>query len=867
MRFPLGRKRDKDLDEEIRSHLDMSARDQAERGASPEDAQLNARRELGNQLLIKEVTRETWGWGPLERLAQDFKYALRQMRRNPGFTALAVLTLTLGLGATTAIFTVVQSVLLRPLAFRDPERLVRVYESLLPQYATGSVSYPNLQDLRAQARSFSLIQAYNPVGNASLQTTGEAERVAVAQVEARMFELLGASAMLGRTFQPGEDRPEAAQEAILGESLWRRRFGADPSVLGRPITLNEQPYTVIGVMPESFRFPPGSATLAELWTTLRPIPRLASQRRIHYLAVLGRLAPGVELASARRELEGIAGQLAKRYSEQEGRNMVALPLNEVVVGNVRPALLMLMGAVALVLLIACVNVSNLLLARSLARRKEVLTRIALGASRLRILRQFLVESLMLAIPGAGLGLLLSMWGVAELRSMQGLRMPRSAEWHADGVVFGFLAAASILTSAMFGLAPALSALRAQRLQSEPGRGVVGRRQPLKAALVAIEVALALILLAGAGLLMKSFLLQRSIDSGIRAENVLTLQVSVPNASYPNDTVAQRFYAPVLERVGALPGVREAGWISALPLQTWGINGDFTIQGRPPLRGKDAPMAEERIVSPGYFQALGIPVLRGRAFDSSDTHDAPLVLMMNQALADRYFEKGDDPIGHQLLAFRPEAATIVGIVANTRQTGLREPSQPEIYLPLAQYGNQFGQMSLVVSTQLPPENLTSAVRGAIVSVDRGIPVSNVKTMERVIADSLADRSLYAVLLGIFAGVALILASAGIYGVLSFLVSQRTQEIGVRMALGATTGTILKSVVADSLRPVLVGIALGFAGALAATRALKTLLYGVAANDMFTFVAVGLAMLVVALAASWLPARRAALVDPASALRNE
>jgi predicted permease len=410
-------------------------------------------------------------------------------------------------------------------------------------------------------------------------------------------------------------------------------------------------------------------------------------------------------------------------------------------------------------------------------------------------------------------------------------------------------------------------LRAQRLQAEPGRGVVGHRQPLKAALVAIEVALALILLAGAGLLMKSFLLQRSIDSGVRAENVLTLQVTPPVKIYSNDTVAQRFYDPVRERVLALPGVHEAGWISALPLQTWGVNGDFTIQGRPPLRGRDAPMAEIRVVSPGYFQALGIPVLRGRPFDSSDAHEAPLVLMVNQALADRYFEKGDDPLGYQLLAFRPEPAIIIGVVANTRQTGLREAPQPEIYLPVSQFGNPFGLMSLVVSTQLPPERLVSAVRAAVAAVDRGVPVSNVKTMEGVIADSLADRGLYAVLLGIFAGVALILAFAGIYGVLSFLVSQRTQEIGVRMALGATTGNVLKSIVGDSLKPVLIGIALGSAGALAATRTLKTLLYGIAANDAFTFVVVAVAMLAVAFAASWLPARRAALIDPASALRNE
>ncbi len=867
MRFPFRRKRDRELNEEICAHLNMAARDRAARGESFEDAYRSARRELGNELLIKEITREAWGWGALERLAQDFKYALRQMRRNPGFTALAVLTLAFGLGATTAIFTVVQSVLLRPLAYEDPGKLVRVYETLLPQFNLGSVSYPNLQDIRAQARTFSLIQAYNAVGSTSLQIGGEAERVTVAQVEARMFELLGAGAMLGRTFQPGEDRPEAPQVVILGESLWRSRFGADRSVLGRVISLNNQVFTVIGVMPGSFRFPPGAATAAELWTTFRPIPQLASQRRTHYLSVLGRLAPGAELGSARKELGGIAGKLAELYSVQEGRNIVAVPLNEVVVGNVRPALFMLMGATALVLVIACVNVSNLLLARSLARRKEVLIRIALGASRVRILRQFMVESLLLGILGGGLGLLLSMWGVGALRSIQGLRMPRLTEWHIDGVVFGFLAAISILTPLVFGLAPALNALRTHGLQAEPGRRVVSHRQPLKAALVTMEVALALMLLAGAGLLMKSFMIQRSVDSGIRAQNVLTLQASVPSNRYSNDVVAARFYQPVRERVLALPGVREAGWISALPLQTWGVNGDFAIQGRPQLRGKNAPLAEERVVSPGYFQALGIPVLRGRAFDSSDTHDSPLVVLVNQALADRYFEKDDDPLIHQLLAFRPEPAAIVGIVGNTRQTGLRELPQPEIYLPVSQYGNPFGLMSLVVSAELPPQSLVPAVRAALASVDRGVPVSNIKTMESVISESLADRSLYTVLLGIFAGVALVLASAGIYGVLSFLVSQRTREIGLRMALGATAGCVLKSVVTDSLKPVLIGILLGSMGALAATRTLKTLLYGVAANDAFTFVVVVIAMLAVTLAASWLPARRAALIDPASALRDE
>jgi putative ABC transport system permease protein len=866
MRFPFGRKRDKDLDEEIRSHLNMAARDREDRGESPERAELNARRELGNQGLIKEVTREMWGWGALERLAQDFRYALRQMRRNPGFTAIAVLTLMLGLGATTAIFTVVQSILLRPLAYAEPERLVRVYETLVPQSDRGAVSYPNLQDLRAQARSFSLLQAYTSGGGLSMQHGGEAERVAGAQVEARMFELLGVGALLGRTFLPGEDRPEASPVVILSEPLWRDHFSADPSVLGRTINLNNQPYTVVGVMPESLRFPPGSTTAAEVWTPFRPLP-ISPQRRTHYLSVLGRLAPGAELGSARKELEGIGARLAKEYLVQDGRSITAIPLNEVVVGNVRPALMMLMGAVGLVLLIACVNVSNLLLARSLARRKEILTRIALGASSLRILRQFLVESLMLAMLGGGLGLLLAMWGVGELRSIQGLRLPRTTEWHADGMVFGFLAAVSVLASVLFGMAPALHALRARRLQSEPGRGVVGNRQPLKSALVAIEVALALILLAGAGLLMKSFLLQRSIDSGIRAHNVLTLQVSVPSTSYPNDAVSARFFEPVRERVLALPGVQEAGWISFLPLQTWGVNGGFSIPGHPALRGKDEPMAEERIVSDGYFRALGIPVLRGRVFAPSDTHGAPLVLMVNQALADRYFEKGEDPVGHTLLAFRPEPATIVGVAGNTRQTGLREAPLPEIYLPVSQYGNQFGTMSLVVSAQLPPAGLVSAVRETIASVDRGVPISNVKTMEEVISDSLADRGLYALLLGIFAGVALILASAGIYGVLSFLVTQRTPEIGVRMALGATTGNIVKSVVADSLKPVSIGIALGSVGALAAAQTLKTLLYGVAANDAFTFVAVALAMLGVALAASWLPARRAASIDPAVVLRND
>ncbi len=862
------RRRDDELDEEIRFHIAMSARDHIERGASPENARQNARRELGNELLTREVTREMWGWTALERVVQDLKYALRQMRRNPGFTAIAVLTLTLGLGATTAIFTIVQSVLLRPLDYRDPQKLVRLYETFLPQFDRGFLSLPNLRDVQTHARLFSLIQAYT-FGYKNLRDGDGVERIAGAEVEARMFELLGVNATLGRTFQPPEDQPQAAPVIILSEPLWRRRFAADNSVLGRSITLDDRPYTVVGVMPESFRFPPGTS-LAEFWTPLRPSAREASQRGSHYLSVLARLAPGVELPSARKELDGVAAQLAKLYSGQEGRNIVAIPVNEVVGGDVRPALLMLMGAVGLVLVIACVNVSNLLLARSLARRQEVVIRAALGASRLRILRQFLIESLMLAILGGGLGLALASWGVSELASVQGLRLPRAAEWHVDGVVFGFLAAIAILASVTFGIAPALKAARAEAregLRGAAGRGVVGSRQPLKATLVALEVALAIVLLAGAGLLMKSFLLQRAVDLGIRAENVLTLQVSVPSNSYPNDLVAQHFYIPVLDRVRALPGVKDAGWISALPLQSWGTSGDFYIRGRAELRPKDAPQAEIRIVSSGYFRALGIPVLRGRAIDSTDTRDASPTVLVNQTLVDRYFEKGEDPLGRQLSVLGDPPKTIVGIVGNTRQAGVRELPLAEVYLPVTMIGNPFGQMSLVVSTRLPPASLIPAVRGAIAEVNRGVPVSNVKTMERVISDSLADRSVYAILLGIFACVALILASAGIYGVLSFLVSQRRQEIGIRMALGATTSQVLRSVVVESLQPVLVGIALGSAGALAATRALKTLLYGVAPSDIFTFGAVGLAMLVVAFGASWLPARRAALVDPASALRNE
>jgi predicted permease len=798
-------------------------------------------------------------------MLHDIRFALRTFLKSPGFTVVAILALGLGIGANAALFSVINAVLLKPLPYQQPARLVRVYETFLPS-GFGSVSTPNFLDWRKQNHAFERMEAFS-AGSINLQGDAQPERIPLAVGTAGLFELLGAKPLQGRTFLPDEDQPGRPDVAVISERLWRRRFAADRGLLGSTLTLDGKPTTVIGIMPASFQFPPGSATV-DIWMPLQFSPSNLGQRGSHWMAVLGRLKPGVDMDRATADMKQIAASLAQQYPDQQkGRSVIIRSLQDVLVGGIRPALLVLMGSVGFVLLIACANVANLLLARAASRKKEVAVRAALGASRARLIRQFLTESILLALAGGALGAFLGDEGVEALVFLASRQIPRASEVHLDGTVFLFLLGVCIFAGVIFGLVPALQSARddLQEGLREGGRsGVGGRGERFRNALVVTEFALALMLLIGAGLLLRTFLALNATESGMATRGVLVMSVSVPDGKYANTSMWQRFYAPALDQIRALPGVRAAGMISLLPLQTWGTNGNFGIDNHPQGEPGQQPFAEYRSVSPGYFQALGIPILKGRDVTSQDSANAPPTIVINDALARRYFP-GEDPIGHKIVW--NTTCTIVGVAGNTRQAGLSADPLPEIYLPAAQRGNSISGMTLVIGTSVEPTSLTHAIESAIRTVDPSQPVFGVKTMERVVTDSLSNQRLYAWLLGVFAGLALILASAGIYGVMSYLVTQRTQEFGVRMALGASTRDILRMVLRQALALIAAGVAIGLCGALAVTRVLTNFLFGVKPIDLPTFAGVSVVLIAVALVATYLPALRATKVDPMVALRYE
>ncbi|MGI9182538.1 MAG: ABC transporter permease [Longimicrobiaceae bacterium] len=805
-------------------------------------------------------------------LLQDLRYSARGLSKAPGFTALVVLTLALGIGANTAIFSVVNALLLRPLPYAEADRLVRLFQTFpTPDgRGTGSVSPPNFRDWREQNRSFEELTAYTG-GNVNLQGVDTPERLSSVAATANLFSVLGVQPQLGRGFAAGEDELGVAPVVVLSDGLWRRRFGADPALIGQTILLDGQQHTVIGVMPPDFRFPAGSGR-TEVWVPLQLPPQALESRGSNWMTVMGRLRPGVSLEAAQAEMSGIARRLEEQYPEiQEGRGVLLRPVREVVIGDVRPRLLMLLGAAGFVLLIACANAANLLLARSTARRREIAVRTALGATRGRVVQQFLAEALLLALGGAVVGLLLARQTVAAVVALAGQSLPRAGEISFDAGVFAFLLLATLVSAVAFGLVPALRAtgarlhedLKEGGVKASGGRGGVRFR----GALVVAQIALSLVLLVGAGLLMRTFGALLGTETGMQTDNVLTMSIAIPPQRYPEGDMVERFHAQVRERVQALPGVRAAGWTSNLPLQSWGMNGWFEIPGRPePVNSSEQPFAEFRLVSPGYFAALGIPVVRGRDLSPQDGPESPVVLI-NRTLSDRYFPN-EDPVGRRIVLNNVELE-IVGVMADVRQAELALAPLGELYLPYDVFAGQFGLPSytLVVSTQVPPTTLTGAVRGAIRSVDPEQPVYNVQTMQQVVRGSISDRQLYLWLLGTFAGIALLLAAAGIYGVISHSVTQRTREIGIRMALGAGAGTVLGLVVRHGATLALLGLVIGVSAAFALTRLLQGLLYGVSATDPLTFAAVGVLLTSVAMLASYLPARRATRVDPMIALRAE
>jgi putative ABC transport system permease protein len=803
----------------------------------------------------------------MRKLWQDLRYGARTLLKQPGFTLVAVFTLALGIGANSAIFSVVNGVLLRPMSLEDPDRLIKIWETFLPG-GQGTASAPNLKDWREQNTAFNGIAAYQ-FSSFNLRGQESPERFQGATVSPNFFDVVGVRPRLGRAFQAGEDEAGRNRVALLSHRLWQRAFGADAGVIGKEIPLNGETYTVIGVMPPEFRFP---SRLTEIWVPLViPLDQVNS-RDNHWMFTLARLKPDVSFEQAREQMVSIAKRLERQYPDsQAGRSVFLIPVQEETVQGIRPALRALMFAVGFVLLIACANVANLLLARATSRRREIALRTALGASRLRLVRQLLTESLLLAAASGALGLALAKWGVEALLVLAENFLPRANEVGLDWRVAAFTTALSLLTGVFFGLIPALQSSRVD-LQSalKEGAGASGGAQTnwLRGALVAAEIAATLVLLIGAGLLIKSFIRLYETDLGFKAENVLTMSLALPQAKYPDVRAAAAFHQKLLERVSSLPGARAAGVINYLPLQQWGFNGDITIEGQGPYEPGHQPLAEFRAISPDYFRTLSVPLNGGRFFTAQDESNSAPVVIVNQTLAQRFLP-GQDPIGKRIRSIGNNWRTVVGVVGDVRQSGMTQAARAEVFVPLTQaiWTPLTQTMSLAIRADAEPESLISAVRNAVREIDPAQPVFNVKTMEAVVADSVADRRLNMLLLGIFAAVASTLAVIGIYSVMSYTVSQHTREIGIRMALGARPMDVLKLVVGLGMGLTSAGVGLGLAGALGLTRLMATLLYGVAATDPLTFVAVSALLMIVSLLACYVPARRATKVDPMVALRCE
>ncbi|HEV2854529.1 MAG TPA: ABC transporter permease [Thermoanaerobaculia bacterium] len=863
-----------DIDEELRLHLEMEAEANVGRGMPPEEARRAALRSFGNFDSIRDRGYEVRGGGGLETLAQDVRYAARMLVNRPGFTAVAALTLALGVGANTAIFSVVEAVLLRDLPYRHASRVVVLWENNRIADREHNVINPgNFLDWRDQAKSFDEMagyvdQRYNLTG------AGDPEEVPSQLVTPNLFSLLGAEAALGRTFN-AKDGVAGQDVAVISDGLWRRRFGGSPSAVGRVISLNGRNVTIIGVMPPGFKWfiPENSLTgkPAELW---RPLTLTEEMRQRHgrFMSAAARLAPGVSLAQARAEMDTIAARLEKQYVDfNTGWGATVVPLREQLAGEIKPALLVLLGAVGFVLLIACVNVANLLLARATGRHKEIAIRSAIGAGRRRIVRQLLTESLLLALLGGALGLLLSRWCVQALVALSPANLIGVDQVGVNGRILVFTLGVSILTGMIFGLAPALEASRINLNDTlkESSRGTAGssRGRRLRDALIVAEVGLALVLLVGAGLMIRSFLRLQGVDPGFDAANLLTLRVSLPAAKYGEDRQVVAFYREAVARMRTLPGVTSVSVVSALPFADLGAATDFTIQGRPEPAPGQEPSTDVRVADEAYFRTMKIPVLAGRTFTEQEAIEDRKVVVVNEALARTYFP-GENPIGKTIFVHMkddPYPTEIIGVVGDARYKALDGELRPMVYWTPPQLA--YSSMTFVLRTSVEPESMGDDARREILAIDKDQPVSDVRTMESWLADSVARTRFGTLLLGGFAGLALLLAAIGIYGVMSHSVAQRQSEIGVRMALGARAWDVLLLVIRQGLALVLVGVALGLIGALALTRVLSSLLYGVSATDPLTFAAIALLLMAVSWIACYIPARRAARVDPLIAMRYD
>jgi len=809
---------------------------------------------------------------PLRSFAADLGYGVRRLTTNPGFAAIAILTLALGIGANTAIFSVVNALLLAPLPFAEPDRLVMIWESEAgsPQ-SMFIVSEPNWQDWRAQSTTledFAIweFQSFNVSGDA------DPEQVSGLRVSASAFDLLGVRPQIGRTFTAAEDAP-GHRVVVIADALWARRFARDPSVIGRSMRLNGEPYEIIGVMPASFRF---AQARQALWVPIQFKP-LDHERSAHSFNAAARLRAGVSLEAARAEMAALARRIVEAQTDDNRAHWATLtPMADLGVSPLRPTLVALVGAVALVLLIACVNVANLMLAQAAARQREFAIRAALGAGRVRLASQLLAEGLILAAAGGAAGVLLA-W--AATRAMSG-SLPAAIQFAPfrdageiplDGRVLAFTSLVAVTTGVLFSLVPMLGAARTSpgtMLKAAGDRGGTGRLSWVRHGLVASEVALAVVVLFGAGLMIKSVARLVSVDPGLDADRVLLMDIALPQEDTYGPPVRTTFCDSVQQEIASLPGVRAVGAISHLPLSGANAGRGLTIEGRPVPPPDQGVNASYRLTCPGYFSALGIPVVRGRDFTAADTLTAPGVVILNEEMARRYFE-GQDPIGQRIKLGRPESSTpwmtIVGVVGDVRHFGLDTAVRREIFRPYSQ--SVWPSMTIAVKTAVEPLTLAYAVKAGLGRIDPEQPVSRVRTMDDVVAESVGGRRFPMLLLAIFSGLALTLAAIGVYGVVNYLVSQRTRELGIRVALGARRRQMMQLVVGGSLRPIVAGLIVGVAGAMFGARLLSTLLYSVKPSDPSVLAGIVALLGLTAAAACWLPARRAATVDPLVALREE
>lgn len=796
-------------------------------------------------------------------LIQDMRYALRQLRKSPGFTLVAVLTLALGIGANTAIFSVVEGVLLRPLPYRDSDQLARVW-STSDRSSRDVSSYPDFKDWADQNHSFQQMAAYR-TQSFNLSGGDHPERIGGLLITTRFLELLDVNPILGRSFSKDE-YAGPNHIVLLRAALWQSHFGGDPGVLGRSVKLDDESYTVIGVLPSSFDFPPDESKGG----VVLPLP--PDMRRTHgFLYVLGRLNPDTTLLSAQADLDTLTRRFAELYKEDKGQGVSVQSLQASFVSNYRPALMILLGAVGLVLLITCANVANLFLGRASSRQREVAVRASLGAGRVRLMRQFLTESLVIGLAGGALGLVFAGWGVSVLVRLltQSFSIRGTEAIGANLPVLAFAAAISIMTGLISGLLPALFASKVNLSEGlrEGGRSVGTSRshKRFRGALVVSEVALALLLLSCAGLLIRSLMLLTRVDSGVRTENVMAIDLSLTTAKYSHTATRAALFSQILERVVRLPDVQSAAVVADVPLTQNEDSIGFSIEGvpDPPAR---KPSVRFNIVGPGYFTTLGIPLTEGRDFADTDADGAPTVIVVNQAMVRRFWPN-QNPIGRRITTDNKTWSSIVGVAGDVRQMGLRADSEPEVYLSYMQDPFQWPYLSLLVRAGSDPVKLFPSIQQAVWMVDKDQPLSNPITLDQVRSHSIAQPRIAALLLGLFAGAALLLAAVGLYGVVSYWVAERTHEIGVRMALGAGSFDVFVQVVGRGLLLALLGTALGLMGSLAATRALASFLFGIRSTDPLTFAAVALLLISVALGASYFPARRAARIDPVVALRYE